>query len=62
MCTDDDPKVGKSGKDKDENLVITPGGPRPRYLVHQVGPGEMVTHDKQGNPTVVPRKDERSKP
>lgn len=56
MATDRNAKAEQRNKDKEAELVITPGGPRPRHLVHKVDSGEMVTHDKQGNPRVVPRK------
>lgn len=50
----------KNEKANKEDLVITPGGPRPRHLVHRVGPDEMITHDKEGNPIVVRRQDRPS--
>jgi hypothetical protein len=61
MNNDHNDEVRKNDKDKEKELVITPGGPRARHLVHQVNPDEMITHDAQGNPYVVPRKDEHSK-
>jgi hypothetical protein len=39
---------------KQENLVITPGGPRPKDLVHPVGPGEAVLIDESGKPGIIP--------
>ena len=56
MATDQNAKINQRTKDKEEELVITPGGPRPRRLVRKVNSDEMLTHDKQGNPMVVPRK------
>lgn len=38
---------------KQEDLVITPGGPRPRDHVHPVGPGETVRRNPDGTFTVV---------
>jgi hypothetical protein len=36
-------------KPKGDDLVLTPGGKRPRHLVHQVGPGQVVRGDTLGN-------------
>jgi len=36
-----------------EDLVLTPGGPRPREQVHPVHPGETVRRDEAGNISVV---------
>jgi len=38
-----------------EDLVITPGGPRPRNRVHQMGPGETVRFDADGKAVIVPK-------
>ncbi len=38
----------------EDDLVITPGGPRPRNKVHHVRPGEAVRQDKSGAYTIVP--------
>jgi hypothetical protein len=38
-----------------EELVITPGGPRPKGHVHAVGAGEAVYIDKKGEASVGPR-------
>lgn len=47
---------GKDGSaDKKDDLVITPGGPRPREQVHPVGPGETVRRNPDGTYTVVPK-------
>lgn len=40
--------------DKDD-LVITPGGPRPRDQVRHVRPGEAVQRNDDGTYTVVPK-------
>lgn len=37
-----------------EELVITPGGPRPKDHVHSVGPGETIFVDEQGNARIIP--------
>jgi hypothetical protein len=42
-----------NGKNKD-NLVITPGGPRPAEQVHPVGPGQVVRRNPDGTYSVVP--------
>jgi hypothetical protein len=39
------------GKD---DLVITPGGPRPREDVRRVQPGEVVRQNEDGTYTIVP--------
>src|SRR5919206_5254081 len=46
---------------KKEELVITPGGPRPKDRVHSVGPGEAVSIDDEGNAVVIPREEVSSK-
>ena len=43
---------GSSGEEDD--LVVTPGGPRPAEDVHQVRPGEAVRGNPGGTYTVVP--------
>jgi hypothetical protein len=51
----------KDKRERDEeDLVVTPGGPRPRRLVKQVGPGEAVRFDKEGEAEIVRRDDEVS--
>jgi hypothetical protein len=47
-ASDDSPGKGE------DDLVITPGGPRPRRQVHQVRPGETVRHNEDGTFTIVP--------
>jgi hypothetical protein len=42
----------------EEELVITPGGPRPKDHVHSVGPKETVYVDESGNARVIPREQE----
>ena len=44
----------KDPRDKDD-LVIAPGGPRSKDLVHPVGPGEAVRRSESGAHTVVPK-------
>ena len=39
----------------EDDLVITPGGPRPRDQVHHVRPGETVRRNDDGTYTVVPK-------
>lgn len=47
----------KTDNDKGrEDLVVTPGGARPRERVHQVGLGEAVRMDDGGNPVIVPQR------
>ncbi len=41
-----------------EELVIAPGGPRPKDRVHAVGPGEAVYVDESGNARIIPRTQE----
>jgi len=36
-----------------DDLVITPGGPRPKDKVHPVGPGEAVRRNDDGSYSVV---------
>ena len=45
---DDPPSKGE------DDLVITPGGPRPRGQVHQIRPGEAVRQNEDGTFTIVP--------
>lgn len=42
-----------SKEEKEEDLVITPGGPRPRRLVRQVKPGEAVHFDEEGEAAII---------
>jgi hypothetical protein len=42
-----------SKEEKGEDLIITPGGARPRRLVRQVRPGEAVHFDEEGEATIV---------
>jgi hypothetical protein len=42
--------------DKDD-LVITPGGPRPRDQVRRVRPGEVLRQNKDGTFSVIPKED-----
>jgi hypothetical protein len=47
---------GKKPNDEEEksNLVITPGGPRPKEQVYSVRPGEVVSVDDEGHAHVIP--------
>jgi hypothetical protein len=47
---------GTESKGRGEDLVVTPGGLRPRGRVHQVGPGEAVRVDAAGNRVIVPQR------
>jgi hypothetical protein len=38
-----------------DDLVIPPGGPRPRNQVYPVRPGEAVRQNEDGTYTIVPR-------
>jgi hypothetical protein len=38
-----------------DDLVITPGGPRPRDKVHRVEPGEALWQNQDGTFTIVPK-------
>ncbi len=40
---------------RDDDLVITPGGPVRKDNVHPVGPNETVRREKDGTLVVVPR-------
>jgi len=37
-----------------QDLVITPGGPRPKDQVRAIKPGEVLRRNKNGTFTVVP--------
>jgi hypothetical protein len=39
-----------------EDLVITPGGPRPKDQVHALKPGEALRRNEDGTYTIVPIK------
>src|SRR5215471_21090286 len=39
----------------EDDLVITPGGPRRRDQVHPVRPGEAVRQNEDGTYTIVPK-------
>jgi len=46
--------VTNSRKNRDKkDLVLTPGGLRPRHLVHEVGADEVVRFDKDGKVSVI---------
>jgi len=45
----------QSTSDKKDDLVVTPGGPRPRDQTHHVGPGETIRRNDDGTFTVVPK-------
>jgi hypothetical protein len=47
------------GKD---DLVITPGGPRPRDQVHHVGPGEALRQNEDGTYSIVPADTSKNPP
>ena len=40
---------------RNDDLVVTPGGLRPRDRVHPVGPGETVRRNDDGTYTIVPK-------
>ena len=46
---------GDRPSDKKDDLVVTPGGPRPRDRVHGVGPDETVRRNADGTYSVVPK-------
>ena len=50
--------MGKKQKrpSKKDDLVITPGGPRPKDQVRIVKPGEALRRNEDGTFTVVPIK------
>jgi len=52
--------MGKSGKPKKDDLVITPAGPVPKESVHRVGPNEEVRRQKDGTYVIVPRTDQKN--
>jgi len=58
MNNTSDDKDNKNDKCSEDDLVLTPGGPRPRHLVHKIEDDEMLVYDEQGNPKIVPRKNE----
>jgi hypothetical protein len=37
-----------------KDLVITPGGPRPKDQVHALKPGEALRQNEDGSFTIVP--------
>lgn len=45
----------KSYNEKDKDLVLTPGGYRPKSSVKQVDPNEIVRRNENGTYAVVPR-------
>jgi hypothetical protein len=48
--------MNEESQNKEEDIVITPGGPRPRRLVKQVNPGEAVRSNEEGKAVVIPSK------
>lgn len=50
----DRPSKEEVGDEKKDNIVITPGGPRPADQVHPVGPGQVVRRNPDGTYSVVP--------
>jgi len=48
-------------KKQKQDLVITPGGPRPANFVHPVGPNQVVDVDREGNAFVTFRSTESPK-
>ena len=42
-----------TGADNEKEMVITPGGPRPKDNVHPVGPGQAVRRNQDGSYSVV---------
>jgi hypothetical protein len=58
MNDDPDDKDNKDDKCDEDDLVLTPGGPRPRHLVNKIEDDEMLVYDEQGNPRVVPRQED----
>lgn len=57
--TTEEPKGQGPGCDSgpNEDLVVAPGGPRPRQSTHHVGPSQLVHEDDEGNLTVRPHID-----
>jgi hypothetical protein len=51
----DGPSEKRSSPTDDRDLVVTPGGPRPRESVHPVRPGEVVRRNPDGTYTVTPK-------
>jgi len=45
---------GHAQDEPDEDVVITPGGPRPAHTVHPVGPGERLRQLPDGSFVVEP--------
>jgi hypothetical protein len=43
--------------DQPDDLVLTPGGKRPRKLVRRVGPGEAVRGDARGKASIIRERD-----
>jgi hypothetical protein len=56
--TPSQPSGGKN--ESDEDLVLTPGGPRPRKLVQPVKPGEAVRGTDDGACIVPPNQPDSS--
>jgi hypothetical protein len=58
LCQDRPSLRSSASKDRpdnsDDDLVITPGGPRPRDKVRQVPPGHTVRQNADGTYEVVP--------
>jgi hypothetical protein len=50
MHMSDKPK----GSKEETDLVVAPGGPRPKEQVHGVGPGQSVRRNEEGTYTVIP--------
>jgi hypothetical protein len=48
-------KKSEYEKSKDDDLVITPGGPRPKSSVRNVGPDEVVNRGDDGTYSVSRR-------
>jgi hypothetical protein len=46
--------ASRSGSSDDKDVVVTPGGPRPRDRVHRVEPGQAIRQNPDGSFTVVP--------
>jgi hypothetical protein len=51
----------KGSQKQNQDLVITPGGPRPADFVHPVGPNEVVDVDRAGNVFVRSQRTESPK-
>jgi hypothetical protein len=41
---------------KEDDVVITPAGPRPKNKVHPVAPGESIRRNPDGTYSVVPKR------